>query len=170
MVKFRKIQYSNSEKNAKHFAEHFNNLSFILSDGQQFFCEAGFGLDEGGVKGKNYWCVVSSIKANKKDINVFEDWQKMNEIAFRLYERLKLAPTFRYALIGVEVDQFLSYEELISDKVAEEKTNINGLVISENIWKKLNSPRSFVNFQSGYLWIPFCPLGDYIQGTKLKEN
>lgn len=155
-------EFGSNQIDAKNFAEHFNQLSFILSNGQQFNCRAGFQLDEGGVRGQNYWCIVSPIKANGKEINVFEDCQEMNELAALLYERLQSAPTFRYAIIGVEVDEFLRYEELISDERINEHLTTWGLIISQDIWEKLGSNQVFIEFKSGYLWIPFRPLSDWI--------
>lgn len=144
---------------ARTFAEHFNKLPLVLSDGKQFLCQAGYGPEGGSFKNLNWWSVTCPVKDNGKDINVFEDFQEMNELAPLLYERLKSAPPFRYALVGIEVDEFRTYEELISDDLIKEKPErFHGLVITEDIWRKLGSPEYFVSFRPGYLWIPFRPL------------
>ena len=39
----------------------------------------------------------------------------MTELGILLYQRLLSAPSFRYALVGVEVDEFRTYNELLED-------------------------------------------------------
>ncbi|MDM9384912.1 hypothetical protein QUB80_30090 [Chlorogloeopsis sp. ULAP01] len=46
----------------------------------------------------------------------------------------------------------------------EEPEKFSGLVISEDIWKRLGNPECFVSFKPGYLWIPFRPLTNWIAG------
>ena len=146
------------QANAKSFAEYFNNISLVLSDGEQFSWKAGGFLEAGG-KSSNWWCMVCPKKADGRDIDVLKDWQQMNELAPLLYDRLQFAPPFRYAIVGIEVDEFRTYEELFADDlIKEEPEKFSGLVISEEIWKKLDSPQGFVSFKQGYFWIPFCPL------------
>ena len=52
--------------------------------------------------------MVCPKKADGRDIDVFKDWQQMNELAPLLYDRLQFAPPFRYAIVGIEVDEFLT--------------------------------------------------------------
>lgn len=151
-------ELSSNQTDAKNFAEHFNHFSLVLSDGQQFFCQAGCHQEAGG-KSPNWWCIVCPTKADGKDINVLKDWQEMNELAPLLYGRLQLAPSFRYAIVGIEVDEYVTYDELLSDAPIEELDNTSsGLVVSEELWRKLGSPHGLVSFRLGYLWIPFRPL------------
>lgn len=151
-------EFGMNQTDAENFAAYFKHFSLVLSDGQQFLCQAGCYQEAGG-NSPNWWCTVCPKKADGKDINVLNDWQEMNELAPLLYERLQLAPSFRYAIVGIEVDEHVTYDELLSDAPISEVDNLtSGLVISEDLWRKLGSPHGFVSFRPGYLWIPFRPL------------
>ena len=80
------------------------------------------------------------------------DEKQMTAVAEVLYERLRSAPPFRYAIIGVEVDNFRDFSELDSDMV---NLDFSGLVISDAVWKHLGSPSIFIPFEIGYRWRPF---------------
>ena len=76
----------------------------------------------------------------------------MTKIAFALYEHLHSAPEFRFALVGVEVDEFRRFTELDNDVVT---LDFSGLVLCEAVWRHLGSPSVFVPFTPGYRWRPF---------------
>ena len=76
----------------------------------------------------------------------------MTEIGFALYERLRSAPPYRAAMVGVEVHGFGSFEEVDDDLV---RLDYSGLVIADSIWRRLRSPDIFVPFAPGYRWRPF---------------
>lgn len=81
-----------------------------------------------------------------------DDALQMNAIARDLYASLRSAPSFRYALVGVEVDSFRTESELDDDLVSR---GIDGLVISDAIWDRLGRPERFVRFRPGYYWREF---------------
>jgi hypothetical protein len=54
----------------------------------------------------------------------------MTELGMLLYKHLRIAPPFRYALVGVEVDEFRTYSELIEDLP---NLSIPGLVLAKKI-------------------------------------
>ncbi|WP_017663620.1 hypothetical protein [Baaleninema simplex] len=78
----------------------------------------------------------------------------MTEIGFLLYRHLKKSPSFRYALVGVEVDAFRFYHELIP-RNGKADVDLNGLVISEKIYEDANKPLGFVPFKTEYFWKPY---------------
>ena len=78
--------------------------------------------------------------------------RKAISASLALYERLRTAPRYRYALVGVEVDGFRYFDELDDDVVNHD---YNGLVLAEEVWKHLGSPDVFVPFEPGYRWRPF---------------
>ncbi len=66
--------------------------------------------------------------------------------------------SFRYALVGVEVDDFASFED-INENIADPRVvAYEGLVIAESIWGRLGCPGIFVPFALGYRWRPFMKL------------
>jgi hypothetical protein len=54
----------------------------------------------------------------------------MTELGIFLYHTLRLAPSFRYALVGVEVDEFRTYSELTEDL---SKLSLPGLVLAKEL-------------------------------------
>ncbi len=76
----------------------------------------------------------------------------MTELGILLYQRLQTAPPFRYALVGVEVDEFRTYNELLSEAPAP---NFPGLVLAEMVWQSLGALPLFSPFSPGYVWQPY---------------
>jgi hypothetical protein len=157
-------EIGSNRKEAENFARHFDNFSFTLSDGRQFSCACGYRGEYDNPN--NFWATVLPKKPNGNDLDIWEDYQEMIEISYLLYARLQAAPKFRYALAGIEVEEFLTYEDLIGDGTPAE---YNGLVISEDIWQKTGSSEKFVSFRPGYLWIPFEPPIEWTTGWESFE-
>lgn len=76
----------------------------------------------------------------------------MTEMGLPLYERLRTAPPFRYAWVGVEVDDFRTFDELDDDIV---RLDFSGLVLADAVWRALGESDHFVPFARGYRWRPF---------------
>jgi hypothetical protein len=76
----------------------------------------------------------------------------MTELGILLYQRLRSAPTFRYALAGVEVDEFRTYHELLEESPAP---TFPGLVLAEAVWQRMGAPPTFRSFCLGYVWKPY---------------
>ncbi|WP_448571022.1 hypothetical protein [Trichothermofontia sp.] len=77
---------------------------------------------------------------------------QMTELGILLYQRLQFAPPFRYALVGVEVDEFRTYRELISETTLP---SFPGLVLAETVWRSLGGSTVFRPFSPGYVWQPY---------------
>ena len=148
-------EIGSNKLDAENFCLHFNNISHTLSNKQKVIYEASCYKGPMYYDSENWRCVVCLRKMNTNDesINVDKDHQIINEITPLLYEHLRTAPKFRYALVGVEVDEWRTYEELMED--IEDPIYVPGLVLSQNVWKKLGCPNNFVQFTDKYLWIPY---------------
>ncbi|GFE70259.1 hypothetical protein [Chroococcus sp. FPU101] len=59
---------------------------------------------------------------------------------------------FRYALVGVEVDEFRTYSKLIEDSAI---LSFSGLVLSKTIWAEIGKPSTCRDFSLGYVWKPY---------------
>ena len=72
----------------------------------------------------------------------------MTELGILLYQSLRFAPTFRYALVGVEVDEFTTYSDLI-----EESSNLSipGLVLAKPLERELGTLPVFRSFSPIYV-------------------
>jgi hypothetical protein len=133
---------------AEQFAQHFDGLSWVLSNGHQSQCQAAVFQDIE----EHWWCKVcpsgiSGVGVDRSDIAY-----QMTELGILLYKRLQFAPPFRYALVGVEVDEFRTYSELISGATIP---GFPGLVLAEAIWRSLEASTLFQPFSPGYVWQPY---------------
>ena len=90
---------------------------------------------------------------SRTGITAQSDAEEMTLIGFEFYQLLKAAPDFRYALTGVEVDEWRTMEEL------EEEPNdillIPGFVIRSDVYKRLGSPGNLKAFSLTHLWTPY---------------
>ncbi len=155
-------EFGPNRADADNFSEYFRHVSLVLSDGQQFSCKASVNQESGG-ESQNWWCMISPTKADGEYLNVYEEEQLLTELSNLLYKHLQSSPPFRYALIGVEVDDFRTYDELVSDDlIKDEPSEFSGLVVSSDIWSRLGSPNGFVSFRPDYFWVPFRPPARWI--------
>jgi hypothetical protein len=102
----------------------------------------------------NWWCRVCS---DNMGIDNLESANLMTELGLRLYSDLSSFSKFphikfRYALVGVEVDEFRTYSELIEDLP---NLSIPGLVLSTELTQGLEKLSGFQEFSSGYIWQPY---------------
>jgi hypothetical protein len=85
-----------------------------------------------------------------------ENTRQIREIGKLIYGSLQNAPDFRYALLGVEVDVFRTFNELLEDTIiTDQPSSFEGLVLAESIWEMINRPAGFQIFKPGYVWIPY---------------
>jgi len=81
-----------------------------------------------------------------------EDAQQLTEVGNYLYERLRSAPRFRFAIVSVEVSDSFTAEDL---SWLAQRTFMDGLVLSQTVWDQLGRPDHFVPFATGYVWRPY---------------
>jgi hypothetical protein len=136
---------------AEAVANHFRGLTVTLEDGSSYPCGTGTFHD-----GEGWWATVCPDGVTRNGINNEQERQQLTAISIALYEHLRSAPAFRYALVGVEVDGFRYFRELDDDVVT---MDFNGLVVSDAVWNHLGSPTIFVPFKPGYRWRPFIQAG-----------
>jgi hypothetical protein len=76
----------------------------------------------------------------------------MTAIASALYERLRTAPDFRFAIVGVEpVDTFRGTSQMNEP----EDIACTGLVLENAIWIRAGMSARFETFRPGYVWLPY---------------
>lgn len=132
---------------ARNFANYFNKISWQLSNDIHSQCRAEIFQDSED----NCWTRVCPSGISQVGITTPEDAYYLTEIGILLYQHLQSAPSFRYALVGVEVDEFLTYSELITATNPQD-IDLPGLVLSEAIWQLINRPPGFRKFAPGYIW------------------
>ncbi|HAG82123.1 MAG TPA: hypothetical protein DCL61_13390 [Cyanobacteria bacterium UBA12227] len=136
------------QSTAEQFSRHFDQASWVLSNSNQSQCHTTIFQD----MEENWWCRVSPSGISEVGIDTPETAYLMTELGILLYQRLRFAPTFRYALIGLEVDEFRTYSELLQEASTR---SFPGLVIAETIWQAIGSPSGFRPFSLGYVWKPY---------------
>lgn len=138
-----------NESNANKFAEYFEGISWFLSNNHQCQCRTDIFQDIE----ENWWCRVSPNNISEVGINSPESAYLMTELGILLYQSLRLAPTFRYALVGVEVDEFRTYSELIAES---SNLFIPGLVLAKTLAQELGILPGFRSFSPSYVWQPYA--------------
>ncbi|EKU96252.1 hypothetical protein Lepto7375DRAFT_0237 [Leptolyngbya sp. PCC 7375] len=137
-----------NQNTAEQFAQHFETVSWSLSNGSQSQCCPTVFQDIN----ENWWCRICPDGISEVGIEAPDSAYLMTELGILLYQHLQSAPTFRYALVGLEVDEFRTFDELLDESST---LSMPGLVLSESIWQSLSSPSVFRAFSSGYVWHPY---------------
>ncbi|MEW5861387.1 MAG: hypothetical protein AB1861_29085 [Cyanobacteriota bacterium] len=143
-------EFGSSGEAAKVFANHFDNVSWVLSDGLQSRCSTRVFQDVED----NWWCMICPRGVSESGVGSPEDAHQMTELGLLLYQRLQSAPPFRYALVGIEVDEVRTYSELMTPE-GQPDVPFDGLVLAEEIWNHIGRPVDFNYFKEGYLWKPY---------------
>lgn len=140
----------NVRESAESFTTFFQGLVLTLSDGVEVICQANVFSS-----GKGWWSLVnpSGVIISGGNETNYELCKaiRATEIGYLLYEQLKSAPPFRYAIVGWEVDGFRDENELDADDLE----TLSGLVLSQEICEKLNGQSKLQPFAVGYYWQPY---------------
>ena len=136
------------ESKAKLFAQYFEGVTWTLSNGRQCQCRTDTfqDIDE------DWWCRVYPNNISELGIESSERAYLMTELGILFYQHLRSAPKFRYALVGVEVDEFRTYSELLEDA-----SNLltPGLVLADDVRQVLELYSAYRAFSPGYVWLPY---------------
>jgi hypothetical protein len=138
-----------NESDAHGFAQHFDDVSWVLSSGRECVCRPDTFQDSE----ENWWCRVVPSNLSEVGIDSAESAYVMTELGILLYQALRFAPAFRYALVGVEVDEFRTYSELIEESSS---LLIPGLVLSRSIEQQLELLPVFRSFSLNAVWQPYA--------------
>jgi hypothetical protein len=136
------------QRDARAFAVHFDRYVAVTDIGERVPCPCGVVQD--GDAG--WWVSVVPEGVSRSGVRHERDRSQMTQIGLSLYDRLRTAPPFRFALVGVEADEFRTFKEIDDDLI---RLDFNGLVINDDIWSTLGEPDIFVPFSPGYRWRPF---------------
>ena|SRR2546425_936642 len=147
------IECGNDELLARSNAAHFEGFSFAISKSLQSTCSAGVINDGDG----NWWGIACPSGLSTSGISTYEEAQDMTVAGKHLYERLFSSPPFRYAIAGVETDQFRTFSELKEMDIGL-YDKLPGLVLCEETWESVGKPAGFVEFRPGYVWRPYLGL------------
>ncbi|MFB8788169.1 MAG: hypothetical protein U7123_04820 [Potamolinea sp.] len=135
---------------AEALAKHFQDISWRLSSGLESHYSTRVFPD----LEDNWCCMVCPRGISESGISTPEDAYQMTELGLFLYQRLRSSPRFRYALVGIEVDEVRTYSELITAD-GQADVPFDGIVLAEEIWHHIGRPVGFSNFKENYLWKPY---------------
>lgn len=93
------------------FSQHFDNIEWVQTNGQRSQLIVNNFQDTE----ENWWCRIVPNGISTLGIDTPETAFIMTELGIKLYQRLQSAPSFRYALVGIEVDEFRTYSELLEN-------------------------------------------------------
>lgn len=133
------------QSTAEQFAQHFEASSLPLSNGSQSQCYNTIFQDIS----ENWWCRICPDGMSEIGVEAPEAAYSMTELGLLLYQHLRSAPPFRYALVGIEVDEFRTFDELLDESST---LHVPGLVLSTSTWQSIGEPTTFRAFSSGYVW------------------
>ena len=148
---FLSVECGPSENNSLKICQHFKNKSLVLTDGTEVIINCSNMKDEIG----NWWVEVIPQGVNYgspmgSDIRLVDYFT--GEITQKLYDLLKIAPTFRYALAGYEIEFFLLFNEL--EEYLQDGCN-EGMILSKELWEYFGKCDNYEPFSKGYVWYPF---------------
>ena len=138
------------QEDAEAFAQHFAGFESRLSDGVTSRCAVKLSIDVE----QNWWCFVYPSGVSRSGIVTEEDARRMTELGNILYNRMMSAPPFRYAQVGIEVEEFSTIRELLEPD-GELNLPDDGVVLSREVWESMGRPLGFSQFRPGYCWRPY---------------
>ena len=145
-------EFGLNQEDAEIFAVHFQGLNLSLVDHASSLLSANIWQ----ASDDNWWCRVCPGGVSRSGIGNRDDAKQMTEIGILLYGHLRSAPSFRFALVGVETEECISYSELIDNKeFIIANSHFNGLVINHEIWDHFEQPPIFEPFKDNYFWKPY---------------
>jgi hypothetical protein len=136
------------KSSAEQFAQHFEGVTWTLSNDRPCQCQTDVFQD----LEENWWCRVFPNDLSNVGIESPETAYLMTELGIFFYQSLRSASPFRYALVGVEVDEFRTYSELL-----EESSDLSfpGLVLAIQVGREIRASSAFRSFSPGYIWQPY---------------
>jgi len=143
-------------------AARFDGLTLALSDGLSIRCRADSLQDWAGA----WWCSVRPYGAS---LNAFDaagqpepnltTRAQRSEIGHLLYQHLRAAPPFRYALFGAEaLEQFFDVHSVYNRVLREPKIIADGwagLVIDLALWEQTGRSPHYEPFGPDHVWQPY---------------
>jgi hypothetical protein len=147
------VECGDDRSTAEKVSGHFENCAFDLITGKHSVCRCSIHEDE-----QAWWVVVAPSNVTRSGVASVTDAVELTELGLQLRARLLTAPPFRYAMAGVEVDDFASYSDLLGIVVTrpDDKTiplyfQHSGLVISKEMREAMGRPIGFTPFGERHL-------------------
>jgi hypothetical protein len=150
------IECGQDHAKALQCANHFEGWKLPIA-GVLSNCEVGVSVQKDSGTEPAWWVVVIPAGVSQSGVWSVDVAQSMSAAGRSLLERLKTAPPFRFAMIGIEAQEAVSFNDLgvqfAFDPGLEE--HCHGLVVSEDVYDQLGRSPKFEPFSQGRFWIPY---------------
>ena len=143
-------EFGDDREGAWTFATFFSETAWQLSGEPAFETVVSSGIGQ-GVSGR-WWAYAVPTGLGGSGASTPELARLMTEAGYHLLEKLKSAPPYRFASVGIEVFDWRDDEDLAE---VMDLPVLNGIVLSERLWMDLGRPYLFIPFTPGYWWRPF---------------
>lgn len=141
------VECDNDHETALRVKRCLEGDTITLGGGRTFYLRANdVSRDERG-----RWWVSVGLQDGDRFLQSSDNSTLLAEAGEKLYEKLKVVHGYRFALVGIEVFQFNDVESLPKLLAVP---GLKGLVINKELLQKLNLRKDFVEFCSGYWWLP----------------
>jgi hypothetical protein len=145
------IECGHERKVATILKNHFDGFVFDLANGTVGTClipSQALKADEEN----NWWVSAVPVLPSGKVVQHSESSKVLQKVAGALYERLKSAHGYRFALVGTEASQFNTFSGL---EALVNHPSLEGLVLREDIYASFGGPTGWKPFAPNYVWRPY---------------
>lgn len=150
------IECGADEKDATACAGHFGDWQFQLAD-ETSVAGATVQFHDDGDDAGAWWVLVTPSNVSRIGTDSAEDAAKLTLAGHALLERLKSAPPFRFALVGVETEYALSFQDVQAglSEAPGFAASHHGLVVAGSLAKLAQDVLQFEPFAEGAAWIAY---------------
>ncbi|MDA0168326.1 hypothetical protein OJ998_04440 [Solirubrobacter taibaiensis] len=100
-----------------------------------------------------WWANVIPIGESRSGVTSETVARSLTSAGRALLEGLRAAPPYRFALVGVEAFDAVSLHDLLTDAPRIER--FHGLVVADEIRRRMHPALEFEDFEQGYVWLPY---------------
>lgn len=141
------VECDRDHEAALRLRRQFEGQTFTLRDATFFRLT----IDEVSQDEIGRWWVSVILDSEGRFLQLTDNPALLAEAGEKLYDRLRSARGYRFAIVGFEVLQFNDVDALPELLV---RPGITGLVVCEDLFQKLGQPAGFTQFSEGYVWFP----------------
>jgi hypothetical protein len=104
-----------------------------------------------------WWAVVTPQGESESGVTSDDVAQSLSAAGQALLEHLRSAPPFRFAVIGVEAFEAITFDDLDASTGSDPSfpDRFDGLVVSDEVRDRLGRDAPLEPFAPGYAWFPY---------------
>jgi hypothetical protein len=137
-------EFGKDKESCERFIDFFNNKTIRTNKGEYPLTNHFQSYES------NFWSWTVPQNLPSGYIHSQEDPLTLKLIGDELVRHIKSVPFFRYCIVGIDVDVYLTEKELFENPHFIDK--IDGFVIREALYNELGRPGIFTEFIPGFVW------------------